>query len=282
MFVRLAFAVAAHLDPEILIVDEVLAVGDSEFQRKCLRKMGDVAHAGRTVLFVSHNMQAVTRLCSRCVLLHKGEVKLDGPSNQVANAYLNSGVTTTAAREWPDLANSPGDAIGRLRAVRVRSKAGLVIEASDIREPVGIEIEFDVLKPGHNFFPHFALRNEDGALLFVAVDLDPAWRGRARPPGRYMSTGWIPGNLLSEGLFSVLAVLMTLEPETVHAQVEDVVAFRILDDLPAKNTARGDYHKPLIGVVRPMLEWTTRYVPPQENRVGGGAPLAESTPACAS
>ncbi|MFO1497481.1 MAG: ABC transporter ATP-binding protein [Verrucomicrobiota bacterium] len=258
MFVRLAFAVAAHLDPEILIVDEVLAVGDSEFQKKCLRKMGDVAHAGRTVLFVSHNMQAVTRLCSRCVLMHKGEVKMDGPSNQVANAYLKSGVTTTAAREWPDPNSAPGDAATRLRAVRVRSKNGEVVDTIDIRHPVGIEIEYDVLSAGLIFFPHFALRNEDGSTVFIAVDVDPEWRGRERPPGRYTSTGWIPGNFLSEGLLSVLAVVMTLNPEVSHAVVEDAVAFRVVDCLPAKDTARGDYHKPMSGFVRPLLEWTTR------------------------
>lgn len=260
MFVRLAFAVAAHLDPEILIVDEVLAVGDSEFQKKCLRKMGDVAHAGRTVLFVSHNMQAVTRLCSRCILLHKGQIALDGPSNQVANAYLKSGATTTAAREWPERDTAPGTEVGRLRAVRIRTQQGEVVDTIDIRQPVGIELEYDVLVSDHIFLPHFALRNEDGTLVFVAVDLDPAWRGRERPPGRYVSTGWIPGNLLGEGLLSVLAVLMTLNPEVNHALVEDVVAFRVVDVLSAKDTARGDYHKPMAGVVRPMLEWTTRLV----------------------
>ena len=97
---RLAFAVAAHLEPEILIVDEVLAVGDATFQRKCLDKMDDAGKAGRTVLFVSHNMQAVTRLSSRCVLLEKGELTLDGPPHRVASAYLNSGTRGTASREW--------------------------------------------------------------------------------------------------------------------------------------------------------------------------------------
>src|ERR1039458_3159260 len=100
MYVRLAFAVAAHLEPEILLVDEVLAVGDANFQKKCLGKMGEVAHKGRTILFVSHNMPAVTRLCNRCILLQSGMVVEDGATHDVMNAYLRSELATSAAREW--------------------------------------------------------------------------------------------------------------------------------------------------------------------------------------
>lgn len=258
MYIRLAFAVAAHLEPEILIVDEVLAVGDAGFQKKCLDKMDAVGHTGRTVLFVSHNMQAITRLCSRCILLNEGRMMLDGPSAGVANAYLHSGITTTAAREWNDLATAPGDDIARLCGVRVRSGKGQAVETIDIRETVGIELEYEVLKPDHIFLPHFSLRNQDGTRLFVAVDVDPSWRGKRRPPGRYISTGWIPSNLLAEGLVSVQAVVMSLDPEVPHAIAEDAVAFRVLDDLSASDTARGDYRNTMPGLMRPLLRWTTR------------------------
>jgi len=107
MHVRLAFAVAAHLEPDILIVDEVLAVGDARFQKKCLNKMQDVGQQGRTVLFVSHNMQAITRLCKRTILLDEGKIIADGPSHKVVGVYLNSGRGTTASREWPDPTNAP-------------------------------------------------------------------------------------------------------------------------------------------------------------------------------
>ena len=213
MYVRLAFAVAAHLEPEILVVDEVLAVGDASFQKKCLDKMDDAGHTGRTVLFVSHNMQAVTRLSKRCVLLENGAVVLDGPAQSVASAYLSSGVGATAVREWPDLSTAPGDQVVRLCAVRVLAEDGEQSDTLDIRRPIGIEMEYEVLEPGHVFHPHFGLRNEDGVQLFVAQDVDPEWRRRRRPPGRYRSTGWIPGNLLAEGAISVSATLMTLEPE---------------------------------------------------------------------
>src|SRR6266545_174606 len=141
MYMRLAFAVAAHLEPEILLVDEVLAVGDAEFQAKCLGKMGAVASEGRTVLFVSHNLAAITRICPRSILLDGGRVLCDGPSHKTTSAYLKSGHGTTAERVWTDLAAAPGDDIVRLAAVRVRAENGDIREALDIRKPVGLELE---------------------------------------------------------------------------------------------------------------------------------------------
>jgi lipopolysaccharide transport system ATP-binding protein len=229
--------------------------------------MDAVGHTGRTVLFVSHNMQAVTRLSTRCVLLDKGQVRLDGPPHSVASAYLSSGVGTTAVREWPDLSKAPGDEVVRLCAVRVRSEDGELLDTVDIRRPVGIELEYEVLEPGFVFHPHFGLRNEDGVLLFLAQDVDPAWRRRRRPPGRYTSTGWIPGNLLAEGPVSVGVTLMTLEPERVHTTLRDAVLFRVVDVLSATDTARGDYPRPIGGLMRPLLTWTTSYTP--ESRGGG-------------
>src|SRR4051812_1002995 len=126
MYVRLAFAVAAYLEPEILLVDEVLAVGDASFQRKCLDRMKDVGQRGRTVLFVSHNMPAITRLCDRTILLDGGTVLEDGPSHKVVGSYLRSGLGTTAEREWSTAAAAPGNDIARLRSVRVRTESGEV------------------------------------------------------------------------------------------------------------------------------------------------------------
>ena len=117
MAMRLAFAVAAHLEPETLLVDEVLAVGDVSFQKKCLDKMEDVGKQGRTVLFVSHNMPALARICERAILLDAGHVVQDGPSHQVIGAYLHSERGTTAVREWHYIAEAPGNDVVRLRAV---------------------------------------------------------------------------------------------------------------------------------------------------------------------
>lgn len=256
MYVRLAFAVAAHLEPEILVVDEVLAVGDAEFQKKCLNRMGDVARGGRTVLLVSHNMHAITRLCSRCVLLGDGTVTLQGDPTQVANAYLNFGASKPSTRVWNE--KLPGDDVVRLRAARVISERGEDLDTIDIRKSVGIEMEYDVLKPDHVLLPNFDLVNEVGVKLFVAVELDPAWRGRSRPVGRYITTAWIPGNFLAEGVMFVSLSLMTLDTECVHFDIPDALSFRVVDCLEADNTARGDYKRPLPGVMRPLLKWSTR------------------------
>ena len=264
MYVRLAFSVAAHLEPEILIVDEVLAVGDSEFQKKCIDKMDDVGHSGRTVLFVSHNMQAITRLCNRCVLMQQGQVRMDGTPLQVTHAYLKSASNLNSVKEWPDLASAPGDDVMRLRAIRAISESGEPAEAFDIRRPIGIQLEYDVLEAGYIYLPHFLVTSDSGVEVFVGNDIDPEWRGRRRPVGRYISTGWIPGNLLVEGTFTIGSGLMTLEPEATHGIALDVIQFRVIFPLGAKDTARGDYQNASPGVVQPMLKWTTEYYPKSE------------------
>ncbi|HEX8394653.1 MAG TPA: ABC transporter ATP-binding protein [Longimicrobium sp.] len=260
MYLRLAFAVAAHLEPEILIIDEVLAVGDASFQKKCLGKMEDVAHEGRTVLFVSHDMAAVSRLCGRTLLLDQGGVLAHGATSTVLQAYLQSGLGTTAERRWNDPAQAPGDGVARLRAVRVHDEAGHTREAIDIRRPAGIGMEFDVLTPGHVLAPNYHVFNEQGVCVFVAVDTDPSWRDTPRPAGRYTSTAWIPGNLLAEGALVVSVALSTLDPVTVHFHERDAVALQVVDSLEG-DSARGSYAGPLPGAVRPLLRWTTQFAP---------------------
>jgi lipopolysaccharide transport system ATP-binding protein len=263
MYVRLAFAVAAHLEPDVLIVDEVLAVGDVAFQRKCLAKMEDVHQQGRTILFVSHNMPAVTRLCQRALLISEGTVQKDGPVAQIASAYLLSSLNATPERTWSDSATAPGNKIARLRGVRIKTEDGVSGSTIDIRHPVGVEMTFDVLTPGHVLTPYYDFYNESGLYVFVAMDLDPAWRGHPRPVGSFSSTAWIPGNLLSEGTILVSAGLYSTDPYVVHFNQRDTVAFQVVDSRKG-NTARGDWDGALAGVVRPLLSWTTE-------RVDGGS-----------
>lgn len=264
MYLRLAFAVAAHLEPEILLVDEVLAVGDSSFQRKCLDKMQEVGKEGRTVLFVSHNIPAVTRLCSRTILLDSGRVIGDGPSSEVVSSYLSSGLGTTADREWSDLGTAPGNDIVKLCGVRVRTEAGIVTDAVDIRRPIEIEMEYSVLTDGHVLVPNLHFYNEEGVYAFVANDHDPVWRGKERPAGRYLSRAVIPGNLLSEGTLFVGAAISTMDPVVVHFYERDAVAFQVIDSMDG-DSARGDYGGPMPGVIRPLLQWNTRLLS-QNNR----------------
>jgi lipopolysaccharide transport system ATP-binding protein len=259
MYLRLAFAVAAHLEPEILLVDEVLAVGDSRFQRKCLDKMQDVGRQGRTVMFVSHNMPAITRLCPRTILLNGGRVIGDDQSSRIVSAYLSSGLGTTGVRVWSDLDQAPGNDIVRLRAVRVCTEDGLISDALDIRRPIGIEMEYEVLQSGHVLAPNYHFYNEDGIYAFVVCESDPVWSKRARSVGRYVSTAWIPGNLLSEGTLFVGAAISSMDTVAVHFYERDAVAFQVIDSMNG-DSARGDYAGPMPGVVRPLLKWSTRMI----------------------
>jgi lipopolysaccharide transport system ATP-binding protein len=263
MYLRLAFAVAAHLDPEILIVDEVLAVGDARFQKKCVNKMQDVGQQGRTVLFVSHNMPAITRMCMRAILLDEGRMLRDGRSHQVVSAYLNTGLGMTAAREWPDLTKAPGGEVARLHAVRLRTEDGRVTDAVDIRQSVRIEMEYEVIKSGYILSPYYDFHNEEGINIFAAADSDPDWQRRLRPKGRYTSTAWIPGNLLSEGTLFVGVGLSIMDPNITQFSERDVIAFQVIDSLDG-DSARGVWTGKWGGVVRPLLKWSTRFSPSEQ------------------
>ena len=256
MYLRLAFAVAAHLEPEILIVDEVLAVGDSDFQKKCLGKMANVAKEGRTIFFVSHNMPAITRLCERVIYMDEGKLRLDGTAHEVVKDYLHSGLGAMSSREWLDQDKAPGGEIIRLRAVRIRTEDGQCTEKIDIRKPVGLEMEYVVLKPGYKLRAAVGLTNEEGVHIFDALEHDSDWRGRIRSPGRYRSTAWIPGNFLAEGTMFVSVGLGTVEPSFSELIERQAVAFQVIDSADG-NSARGDYAGPISGVVRPMLKWNT-------------------------
>jgi lipopolysaccharide transport system ATP-binding protein len=260
MYLRLAFAVGAHLETDVMLVDEVLAVGDARFQEKCLSKMRDVGQHGRTVLFVSHNLLAITRLCERAILVDGGKIWKDGPSHDVVSAYLNAGRDTTAVREWPDVTKAPGRGVVRLRAVRLRTCDDRPADTVDIRQPIGMEMEYDVLEGGHILLPNFGVYNDQGTHLFSTHDLDPQWRQRRRPAGRYVSTTWIPGNLLSDGMIFVGAGMETVSPKLHQFWVSEAVAFRVMDTLDG-DSARGDYTGKITGLVRPRLTWLTEFKP---------------------
>jgi lipopolysaccharide transport system ATP-binding protein len=259
MYLRLAFAVAAHLEPEILIVDEVLAVGDTNFQKKCLKKMASVGQEGRTILFVSHNMPAITRLCPRAILVEAGKISADGSSHKIVSTYVNSGLGIGPAREWRDPGDAPGGGVARLRGVRIRGVDNDIADVIDIREPVRIEMEYEILKSGHTLLPNFAFRNELGELIFCSLDIDPVWQGRPRPAGRYVSVVEIPGNLLSEGTVVVAAGCETVDPTVLQFYEHEVIAFHVVDN-QYPDSARGNFKGNIEGCVRPRLDWKTQVV----------------------
>jgi lipopolysaccharide transport system ATP-binding protein len=259
MYVRLAFSVAAHLELQILIVDEVLSVGDVRFQGKCIEKMQSAHKNGRTILFVSHNMEAVTRLCERVILLGDGRVLMDGSPKDAVSAYLNLGLDSRAEREWPDLNTAPGGEIARLCSVRARKKDGRVAESVDIREKFAVEMEYEVLKPGYVLMPNYHFCNEENLHVFSVHDTDPKWTQRPRPAGRYVSTVWIPGNFLSDGTLRVNFGLTSLQPQIDDLFLaEDAVTFKVIDS-PGPLAARGEWRGPMLGTVRPLLDWSTQF-----------------------
>jgi lipopolysaccharide transport system ATP-binding protein len=225
-----------------------------------LNKMEDVGQQGRTVLFVSHNMAAISRLCERAILLDEGRVLQDGPSHQVVRTYLSSEEGTMAAREWPDPAKAPGGEVARLRAVRVRTEDGRTAETVDIRQPLRVEMEYEVLKSGYVLLPHFYFWNQEGVNVFGTLDLDPTWRRRPRPAGRYIGSVHIPGNFLSDGMMFVNAALRTVGPSTSQFWERSVVAFEVIDSFSG-DSARGDWSGRMGGAVRPLLQWDNQFSP---------------------
>lgn len=258
MQVRLAFSVTAHLDQEILLVDEVLSVGDYGFQKKCINRLKKMENQSRTTLFVSHNMTALANLCNRVILLDRGEILKDGPSQDVIHTYLQSGTGTIAEKKWSEIDNAPGNEIVRLLAVRVRNEDSETIEKVDIQHSVGIEMQYEVLKSGHKLEPSCLFYNEEGIKLIHTLDTELKWRSTSRPKGHYISTVWVPGNFFSDGRIYVDIGLSTLNPEKVHCHVNNALAFQVFDSFH-DNPIRGDFVGPLIGVVRPLLQWKTQF-----------------------
>ncbi len=258
MYMRLAFSVAAHLEPEILIVDEVLAVGDFGFQKKCLNKMREVGASGRTVLFVSHDMQAINRLCSRVIWLKGGQISGNGETSAVVGDYLHEQSQKGAERVWETAENAPGNEFTRLRAVRVRDEKGKTASVADIGSRVGIEITYQILADEKVITPTFHLYNEQGVCVFVSFDQDKDWRYKPRKKGIYVSTAWIPANLLSEGTMFVTVIMATFEPLSIHLIERDAVTFTVTDKIKG-DSARGNYVGEMPGVVRPILDWETEF-----------------------
>jgi lipopolysaccharide transport system ATP-binding protein len=257
MKVRLGFAVAAFLEAEILIIDEVLAVGDAEFQKKCLRKVSEIGQRGRTILFVSHSMPSILRLCDRAILLDHGHVIAEGPTSSVVHHYLESGLGRAGERTWDDPSTAPGDDVARLKAIRVLTAAGDSAQGIDIRNPFTVEVEYASTAPGElrpaanlHFF------NDEGVCLFVTSDSsNAAWRNAVRAPGVIRSAVRIPGNFLAEGRVIVTVAISSINPTVLHAWEPDAIAFQVVDPSQGDGV-RGDWVGDMPGVVRPMLEWT--------------------------
>lgn len=251
MYVRLAFAVAAHLEPEILIVDEVLAVGDASFQKKCLGKMKDVSRKdGRTVLFVSHNMPAVTNLCGRAILLQSGKIRSVGSAVEVAAEYITSQADSVASRRWQWPGDAPGDDRVRLLAVSV-SQSGVETNTVDINRDTEIIMEFEALIELRNAICGFNLYDFGGSCLFANCD----WRPNRLEKGRFRKALKIPAQTLAEGPVAVLCQIVFYDPTSTPVILPEVVTFDAIE-FDSPYAVRGLYKGAWPGLLRLGLQWT--------------------------
>jgi lipopolysaccharide transport system ATP-binding protein len=244
MYLRLAFGVAAHLDPEILLVDEVLAVGDASFQKKCLRKMEDVSNQGRTVLFVSHNMIALQSLCEKAVWLDQGQKHAEGDARGVVSRYLQSNSSITVDHVWDDPESAPGNDKVRLRRVRIVPLDGDETGMT-VRTAFKMEFEYWNYMPGAtlNLSPH--IFNLEETCVFNSPST-----ARAFPAGLIRGVCYIPGNLLNDSTYRV-QLLIVKDTSVVLFNHPSVVQFEIRD-----GERDGNYYGKWHGAVRPQLEWT--------------------------
>jgi lipopolysaccharide transport system ATP-binding protein len=251
MYVRLAFAVAANLETEILLVDEVLAVGDNRFQTKCLNKMEQVGETGRTVLFVSHSMQSIARLCGRVILLEDGYIVADGEPHRVIERYLSEGVTSLAERIFNlDRTHTPA----RLLAVRVKNGKGVVSDLHEINAPITIEFDYEN-QLSTDVHVSFQLVNETGMVVFMSSDQLVKNKLGSLALGAYRSTVEIPANTLAEGRFYLTVSLSNINSWKGKILKEiDCVSFAVRDPSDG-TTVRGNWAGDWAGVVRPMLKW---------------------------
>ena len=251
MYVRLAFAVAAHLEPEILVVDEVLAVGDSEFQKKCLGKMSEVARGGRTVLFVSHNMAAVNRLCESCVWLDKGQVIMRAPVAEAISCYLKAGLKEGREKTWATN-DEPGDEFLRVQRVRICQPSGITKSTADMVNPIEIEIEIRIQKPIKEVGLGLRILNSEGQIILQTADIMNIVQ-RNREPGVFTYKYRLPAFALNTGSYSI-----TLGADIPNIRVifwlENLLSF----DVESSSPEMGRYHTHAwAGVVGPGLGiWT--------------------------
>ena len=249
MTVRLAFAVAAHLEPEILIIDEVLTIGDVEFQKKCLGKMNEVTRAGRTVLFVSHDLNAVNSICERALLLHEGRIVLSGVTADVTRYYLDHSNNMYSPITWAALPDANASEI-KLNNIRL-IQSGASTSAINCREPFHIHIDYQINEVirGSRFFLIF--RNDKGEVIFTTSDYDVlTTEATKRKTGRFRSRVEIPGGLLKTGgYYGSLGV--DVKDDRVIFAANDAFHFDVFE--PEDDIQASRHRRP--GAISPLLSW---------------------------
>jgi lipopolysaccharide transport system ATP-binding protein len=260
MYVRLAFAVAAHLESDILLVDEVLAVGDLSFQRKCLGKMGQVSSQGRTILFVSHNLGAISRLCQRTLWFEHGRLRENGNTESVVTKYLVSGTEDGGEAVFgSDGVISPGSEYVMLDAVRVRTFDGIVTPSVSVN-PFVLEVQYRVLKRAPGLRIGIRLSTHDGTAVFTSTDDDDRG-GLVREPGVYVSRCSVPGGILNYGQYFVTVGCDFPKIQT-HFNVDPALSFHI-----GPGGAGGYTTDRRGGILRLPLRWDVEMIEPLLSKI---------------
>lgn len=261
MYMRLAFAVSAFAETDILIVDEVLAVGDSQFQKKCITKMQQATTQGRTLLFVSHQLALIANICDRCILLSKGHKLAEGPARETIIEYMNkleAGEGSDGQIVWSDPATAPANATVRLNRISISSQ-GRVSSAVDIDKPIEIETEFTVLKAGGPFHVSLHILTGEGAIAFNTVNMKSAnlvsdeWAGKLYPEGVYKTTCTIPANFMNDGNYNLSIFILGGEANIIELVKRNILTFTVRET----GAMRAEFMGAWLGVVRPKLEWHT-------------------------
>lgn len=248
MRVRLAFSVAAHLDPEILLIDEVLSVGDISFQKKCLGKMDEVVKTGRTILFVSHDMTSISLLCKKAIFLKEGEIKEMGDVREVIGAYYDDNSRKRDLVKW-DMESAPGNEIAKLLFAGL-DHGGKT--SFDLIEEIKIRLIFVVNEEGARINPVLTIKNRAGLTVFSTSNYEnPQWGRKEYEKGTYAARCVIPPHILNEGDYFVKVSLIHQSREPAVA-IDDAIHFSVYDS----GCTRGDYVGEWVGIVRPRCRWT--------------------------
>ncbi len=258
MYMRLAFSVAAHMECDILIVDEVLAVGDTHFQKKCLNRLDAEVKSGKTVLFVSHNTSTIMQVCTRCVLFEQGRLIEDGLPQPVVESYISRNTLVHTVRIWDeDNAPTSAEQSFRLWMVRLADAQGDNKSHFDVKEPIVVELEWEVLNARFALNIHISLRHESGVVVLVSMDhLDSPWRERVAPAGRHRAQCVIPANFLNEGMFMIDCSITATTRASEYVSCQDAATFYVIDDMSHEGV-RGKWNgKWFTSILRPRFMWT--------------------------
>ena len=259
MYIRLAFAVAAHLEPEILIVDEVLAVGDAQFQKKCLGKLEEVGREGRTVLFVSHNMESIQHLCRNALFLNSGRLDFIGTSQEAVSKYLFSEVSSSLDHCWANVEDAPGDGSVFLRRVAVVPMFEGEAQVITVSTPLRFEFEFWNFEDNAYLHLSIHVKNQRGVEVFNALPvMEENWHGKPFPKGLYRSTFDLLGDFFNDGTYFV-DVHIVRDIKNLIFRYDEAISFTVFDNMETRGNVTGKWY----GIVRPKLKWTTELL--QEN-----------------